>query len=918
MSVVATLAIGAVVVVHSGNSGIAAAQSVPIEYGMSFNNSTNKFFSGTGSTDYSGSTTLKTKLGNNITFNYGTVAGGSSSNWHLIKDGGFFYNSDPIHGIEQLNVTCTASGKTYKVYWGNTLDFDLGNVTITSNSDGDTINFDEEYPTYFKFENINGGNISIKNMELILTCANNYPTLSISSENETMGTVSGDSGVVRSGSNATIVATPNQGYKFVGWYDGENLVSTNASYTFSMGYKDINYVAKFTYESYNLVVQSESETKGIVSESSGSYDYLTPIEISAVANTGYTFSGWYNGSTLVSTDNPYSFIMPYNDLEYIAKFSTNSYQLSLVNANPEFGSISGSGSYLYGSNPTITATPNTGVSFLGWYDGEDQLVSNLASYTFTMPYNDLEYTAKFAWTPYSVNLSVNDSTMGSVSGDGSYHYGQEVTLVATPNEHYSFFGWYNGEELLSQEETYVFDMPNNSLNYEARFVRNYNLVVYSDDESMGTVTAPSEWGAGLEVTVTANNNEGYVLDYWANADYDEVAYTPTYTFTMPSEDVELIAVFAEGYHLTLSSSDESKGTVSGSGDYAVGKEVTATMTYISGTFKGWYDSNGNLVSKNNPYVFNMPSNDYVLIATFMTQAEEAWNKSHGVIPVVDTVSKTVTYGLYPQTNVNDSTLISNLNTLTTPESNGWYLYEGEYYAKVTAKPYDSNYVFNNGNTIVDGTTYWFLCEAITWDILSNSDDQYYLLSDVLLDAHCYYTSTSSRTINNKTVYANNYQYSDIRAWLNGYDGSSYSVSDYSNAGFLDTAFALDYSYIQTTTVDNSAATTDSIVNKYACENTDDKIFLPSYQDYLNSSYGFSKSTYSSSTRECKTTDYARARGAYYGTYSDYLYNGWYWTRSPHSSLSDRAWGVDSDGNLRGRYVHYTYGSVRPSLSLLIS
>lgn len=46
-----------------------------------------------------------------------------------------------------------------------------------------------------------------------------------------------------------------------------------------------------------------------------------------------------------------------------------------------------------------------------------------------------------------------------------------------------------------------------------------------------------------------------------------------------------------------------------------------------------------------------------------------------------------------------------LNELTTTESNGWYLYEGEYYAKRTACPYSSSYQFDNGTTIVEGKTY---------------------------------------------------------------------------------------------------------------------------------------------------------------------------------------------------------------------
>lgn len=282
---------------------------------------------------------------------------------------------------------------------------------------------------------------------------------------------------------------------------------------------------------------------------------------------------------------------------------------------------------------------------------------------------------------------------------------------------------------------------------------------------------------------------------------------------------------------------------------------------------------------------------------------------HGETPILSEDGKTITYGLYPQKNVNDSTLVSALNALTTPESNGWYLYDDEYYAKVSAEPYDSpydsSYTFDNGTTIVSGTTYWFKCEPITWNVLSNNSGEYYIVSSVLLDAHCYYNSTSNRTIDGTRVYPNNYKYSDIRSWLNN--------------DFYNSAFPLDNDNILTTTVDNSVSTTNASYNGYACENTEDKVFLPSYQDYINSSYGFLTSTSLSITRFCRTTDWARARGAWYSTSLSYLYNGDYWTRSPSSGNSSHAWLVTCDGYLSGDgNVDREARSVRPSLSIKIA
>jgi hypothetical protein len=150
-----------------------------------------------------------------------------------------------------------------------------------------------------------------------------------------------------------------------------------------------------------------------------------------------------------------------------------------------------------------------------------------------------------------------------------------------------------------------------------------------------------------------------------------------------------------------------------------------------------------------------------------------------------------------------------------------------------------------------------------------------VMSEKILDNSAYYTSSSSRTVSGSTVYANNYQYSTLRAMLNGYDGSAYSVDNFTGKGFLDVAFTeAEKAYITTTTVDNSAATTESSSNSYACANTSDKIFALSYQDLINTSYGFN-SSYSNydTARRGVLTDYARATGAWMSTNSSYYGNG---------------------------------------------
>ena len=409
----------------------------------------------------------------------------------------------------------------------------------------------------------------------------------------------------------------------------------------------------------------------------------------------------------------------------------------------------------------------------------------------------------------------------------------------------------------------------------------------SYDPNGGTgASNPSSYTVEDDFELASPTRKGYAFEGW----FDESGNRVTRIDAGTTGDLKLTAHWAAiKNNLSVTSENPSRGTVSieaGSGytDESITVKANPVGDYI---FKGWYHQ-GTKVSGDATYTFTMPANDYSLVARFLTKEE-----GYATQPTISEDGKTITYGLYPQTNVNDSSLISALDELTTPESNGWYLYNGEYYAKAVSTR--SSQEFDNGTDIANGITYWFKCESIEWDVLSNGYGQYFILSRVLLDNHVYDDDD------------NNYELSEIRTWLNN--------------DFYNSAFALGNSHIKTTTVDNSAATTSSTSNSYVCNNTTDKVFLPSYQDYINDSYGFDPSPYASYTRCCKTTDWARIKGLSYSEDTGKMYNGYYWTRSPGTGSPICVCGVGTGGRIHDDYdvrVYSTdYGGVRPAMIITI-
>lgn len=684
-------------------------------------------------------------------------------------------------------------------------------------------------------------------------------------------------------------------YSFSGWYDEEdNLLTRSYVYSFKMPNHDWHLYAKWNSPSYRVIIRKNSERAGTVS-GAGYHEYGRDIVLSSTTNDGFTFDGWYVNDVKKSYASTYKFNMPKNDITVEARWNTVTYNIT-YNLDGGTNSSSNPTTYTADSDYELYAPSKTGYVFEGWtlYGNPIERVGNGMTGDITLRAN---------WSPaqYAINLDPNggecDQMVLNVSYNSSY------TLPTPTRLGYTFNGWYDGSTKVNNTGTWKYT-SNKTFTAHWRVIT--YTIIYQLNGGTNASSNPSSYNVESSTITLANPTKtGYTFTGWTSSG-SSVTSIPTGS----TGDITLVANWELGnFEVTVVVNNSSLGSVTGSGSYDYGSQVTLTAAPTSdNVFKGWYSDSGftTLLSTSNSYTFTLDSEGTTIYAKFFTKAEEeeAWNVAHGVTPVYDSSTQTVTYGLYPQTNVNGSALLTALNALTTPKSNGWYLYNDEYYAKLSATPNSSSYVFDNGTTIVSGTTYWFKCEPIVWNVLSNNDGEYYLLSSVLLDTHCYYNSTSYRTIDGQTVCANNYEYSDIRAWLNG--------------DFYNSAFALNNSYIQTTTVDNSASTTNSSYNSYASSNTQDKVFLPSYQDYINSSYGFATSTGSTSTRCCKTTDWARARGACYEkTISSYLYNGLYWTRSPRSS--DGAWNVDYDGNLKYSYiVHYANGCVRPSLSLVIA
>ena len=221
-------------------------------------------------------------------------------------------------------------------------------------------------------------------------------SVSVASENETMGTVDGSVASVEWQQSTEISATANYGYHFVQWNDGNTAnprtVTINEEH-------DYSFTALFAKNQYTVTVVTGDATRGSVSGTT-TVDYLTDVEISATANEHYHFEQWEDGNM----QNPRTVTVTAN-ATYRAYFAPDKYTVTGL-ADQGQGSVTGSGSYAYLSNAMLTAEPACGYLFDHWSDESTE-----STITFQVT-GEMSYTAFFRPAVVdTVTVEVHDTTV---------------------------------------------------------------------------------------------------------------------------------------------------------------------------------------------------------------------------------------------------------------------------------------------------------------------------------------------------------------------------------------------------------------------------------------------------------------------------------------------------------------------------
>lgn len=277
----------------------------------------------------------------------------------------------------------------------------------------------------------------------------------------------------------------------------------------------------------------------------------TTVPLNATAKPGYKFMGWYkdidctikasvtDGKFKIGSDSKYTFYALFKKTYTVNVFAVtdndeNNHKGGTVQINSDVASTNATKSDVtVGEKVELTATPNEGYDFVGWYDsatvGTQITGKNPANVEIdSVNPTDRTFYARFEIKKYTVtasavskddneNTQVNKITYGNeqkAQVEVTVKHGDSVTFKAVPADGsgYVFDGWYSDKACssnkLSDNTTYTVSSVKADQNIYANFVlKRYTVDVYAYcyNDKTTDLTVQSDYGNVKSGTVTSTH-----------------------------------------------------------------------------------------------------------------------------------------------------------------------------------------------------------------------------------------------------------------------------------------------------------------------------------------------------------------------------------------------------------------------------
>jgi len=408
------------------------------------------------------------------------------------------------------------------------------------------------------------------------------------------------------GTVVTLQATPDAGYKFVGWSGAVTGATNPATLTMNAS-KSV--VANFEplVPAYTLAI---GYANGTVTKSPNKSTYSPgeAVALQATPNFGYVFSHW---SGDISGTDPATTVTMNSSKVISANFTPIAsppmgYSLTVNAVNGSVAASPSKATYNPGETVTLQATANSGYTFAGW-SGDASGSANPLILTMN---GDTTVTADFAAggaeTAYTLTVITSGGGKAFWSPTrATYAPGHTVILTSLANYGYVFTGW-SGDVIAKSGSTSI--VMNGNKTVTASFApvggsSTHTLTVRATNGVVSTSPSKASYDVGETVTLQATPSPGYTFAGWSG---DATGIANPITVAMNSNKVvaanfTVIASDGDssgdgGYTLALSATNGQVSYTPQKATYQPGERVYLTAIADHGyLFSGW---SGDLASKN--------------------------------------------------------------------------------------------------------------------------------------------------------------------------------------------------------------------------------------------------------------------------------------------------------------------------------
>ncbi len=370
---------------------------------------------------------------------------------------------------------------------------------------------------------------------------------------EGMEVVVGAQGFFDMGDTVTLTANPNENYMLQKWTDTTTRVlSTENTYQFVV---DGPAVINVYFMPTRFVDLDVDPPAAGYAYGEGHFILRNMVTVEAEAAPGYRWDRWTEeDGTFLSGAFRYTFrLLDHRSL--VANF-IRQYNIT-VDIHPEgSGTVSGARIYDIGDIVSLIATHNFGYRFAAWVESPGIIVGLervLPPFTAT---SDRHFVANFVeWPTHNIELSVNETEWGYVTGAGLYEQDEPATARAYANYGYRFVNWtengavvYDGDDPAG--ETYTFTvLEERSLVANFEVIPAYTIAASVEPPDGGSVTGTGVYLEGETANLTASPNQYFAFVNWTE-DGVEIETSRNISFTV-TEERHLVANFVEVAELMI-------------------------------------------------------------------------------------------------------------------------------------------------------------------------------------------------------------------------------------------------------------------------------------------------------------------------------------------------------------------------------